>query len=256
MSVPEILDLPDKEWAPVIVPTGAIEQHGPHLPVAVDALMGEVWLTLSLPRLPPEATCYVAPPITIGKSNEHSGFPGTLMISRDSLRELLLAAARQLKRWGFGHVAVLNTHGGNRAVVHCTLEEIRSELGLRATFLQPGFQLGLSPQEAAYGFHANEAETAWLLAAAGSLVAMDRAVREYPARVEDRGELRPEFAPATFAWITQDISRSGIMGDAPAGTAAKGRAWLEHGAECYAQAIAAAASEARQRWAAARRPGP
>ena len=117
MTLRRIRALPDKAWAPVILATGAIEQHGPHLPVAVDALMGQVWLSLALARLPAGASCYVAPPITIGKSNEHTGFPGTLMISRDTLRSQILAVARQAQAWGFRSIAVINTHGGNVPVL-------------------------------------------------------------------------------------------------------------------------------------------
>ena len=101
LSLAQIAALPDKARATVLVATGAIEQHGPHLPVAVDALMGEVWLSLALARLPAETRCYVAPPITIGKSNVHTGFPGTLSISKETLRAQLLALARQLHAWGF-----------------------------------------------------------------------------------------------------------------------------------------------------------
>jgi creatinine amidohydrolase len=245
MSLAEIAALPNKDWAPVILQVGAIEQHGPHLPVAVDSLLGQIWLTLSLPLLPTDVPCYVAPPITIGKSNEHLGFPGTLFISKDTLRELLMSMAMQLHRWGFRHIAVLNSHGGNVAVINYTMDELRADPGLRVSILRGAFDLNLPPQEATYGFHANEAETSWLLAAAPELVDMKQAVCEYPARVEDPGELRPEFAPATFAWITKDLSRSGIMGDAPAATAEKGRAWLKGGAERYARAITDAARLAR-----------
>jgi creatinine amidohydrolase len=238
MTQARIAALPDKLWAPVIVATGAIEQHGPHLPVAVDALMGQVWLSLALARLPPGSSCYVAPPITIGKSNEHVGFPGTLIISKGTLRELLLAAARQVHAWGFRQLAVLNTHGGNISVLAYTLREIRETLGIRADFLRGNVDRGLSPQEATYGFHAGEVETSWMLAAAGRLVRLEKARCEYPARLDDPGELRPEAAPATFSWATQDVSATGIMGDAPAATEDKGRRWLELGAEKLGEQIA------------------
>ncbi len=234
----QIAALPDKAWAPVIVATGAIEQHGRHLPVAVDALMGQAWLALALARLPAGASAYVAPPITIGKSNEHTGFPGTLTITQATLRDLLLAVARQARAWGFCKLAVLNTHGGNTAVVTTVLREIRSTFGLQAGLLAPGANLGLSAQEAAYGMHAGEVETSWLLAIAGERVRMERAACEYPARLGDPGELRPERAPATFAWTTRDLSASGVIGDATAATAAKGERWLELGAAAYAAAIA------------------
>jgi creatinine amidohydrolase len=239
MTPRRIASLPDKAWAPVLVTTGAIEQHGPHLPVAVDALMGQVWLSLALSRLPAGASCYVAPPITIGKSNEHTGFPGTLMISTETLRALLLALAAQVHAWGFRHFAVINTHGGNTAVLATTLREIRARFGLRADVLTTKIDLGISAQEAAYGIHAGEVETSWILAAAGQLVWQDRAVCEYFARLDDPGELRPVVAPATVAWATRDLSTSGIMGDAPAATAEKGRRWLEQGATQLAEAIAA-----------------
>jgi creatinine amidohydrolase len=234
-----IAELPDKAWAPVLIATGAIEQHGPHLPVAVDALMGEAWLTLALARLPAGASCYVAPPITIGKSNEHTGFPGTLMISKETLRELLLAIAGQIHAWGFRQIAVINTHGGNTAVVVTTLREIRARFGLRATLLSPAADLGISKQEATYGMHAGEVETSWLMALAGHLVHPPEARCEYPARLEDPGELRPERSAATYAWATRDLSASGIIGDATAASAEKGARWLELTASAYAQAIAA-----------------
>jgi creatinine amidohydrolase len=238
MTAAQISVLPDKEWAPVIVATGAIEQHGPHLPVAVDAMMGQVWLSLALPRLPAWASCYVAPAITIGKSNEHTGFPGTLVVSKATLRELLLATARQVHAWGFRKLAVINTHGGNISVVTYTLREIRELYGLHAEVLRGHRDLGLSKQEATYGFHAGEVETSWMLAAAGSLVRMEHARCEYPARIDDPSPLRPEAAPATFSWASQDISKTGIMGDATAASAEKGMRWLELGAERYAEQIA------------------
>lgn len=238
MTAGRIQGLPDKDRALVVIATGAIEQHGPHLPVAVDSLMGQAWLSLALARLPAGTPCYVAPPITIGKSNEHTGFPGTLMVSKETLREILLAVARQLRAWGFRRLAVINTHGGNTAVVQTTLREIRRETGLRAGFLRTEEDLGISAQEAAFGMHAGEVETSWMLAAAPSLVDLSAAVCEYPARLEDPGELRPELAPATFGWITRDLSVSGVLGDATAATRAKGERWMELRARALAKAIA------------------
>lgn len=238
MTLRRIQALPDRPWAPVILATGAIEQHGPHLPVAVDALMGQVWLCLAIARLPAGASCYVAPPITVGKSNEHTGFPGTLMISRDTLRSQILAVARQARAWGFGSMAVINTHGGNVPVLVPTLREIRATYGLRAGILQPGPVSGISAQEAAFGIHAGEVETSWIMAAAPGLADPTKAVCEYPARIDDPGEVRPVAAPALAAWASRDVSRSGVMGDAAAATAEKGERWLEQGAASLAAAIA------------------
>jgi creatinine amidohydrolase len=238
MTPGRIAALPDKEWAPVILTTGAIEQHGPHLPVAVDALMGQVWLSLAIARLPQGASCYVAPPITIGKSNEHTGFPGTLMISRDTLRAQVLAVARQAKAWGFRSLAVINTHGGNVPVLVPALREIRALFGLRAGMLASTPVPGLSEQEATFGIHAGEVETSWIMAAALQHTDPAKAVCEYPARLGEPGGVRPVAAPALVAWASRDVSNSGIMGDAAAASVEKGERWLELGAKGYAEAIA------------------
>jgi creatinine amidohydrolase len=238
MTLRRIASLPDKAWAPVVLATGAIEQHGPHLPVAVDALMGQVWLSLALARLPAGASCYVAPPITIGKSNEHTGFPGTLIISRDTLRSQVLAVARQVRAWGFRSLAVINTHGGNVPVLVPTLREIRSLYGIRAGLLASVPVADIPAQEAAFGIHAGEVETSWVMAAAGEHTDPSKAVCEFPARIGDPGEVRPVAAPALVAWASRDVSRSGVMGDATAATAQKGERWLEQGAAGYAAAIA------------------
>jgi len=227
MTPAQIAALPDKAWAPVIVNTGAIEQHGRHLPVAVDSLLGQAWITLLLEHLSPGASCYVAPAITVGKSNEHTGFPGTLMISKGTLRQLLLTLARQVHAWGFKSLLILNTHGGNIAVVQYTLREIKATLGLRAETVGSKVELDMSLQEKRFGYHANESETALLLALAPHTVKMELAVCEYSGRVDDPGELRPEQGIATRSWVSQDLSKSGVMGDATLGTAEKGQRWFE-----------------------------
>jgi len=237
MSAARIAALPDKTTAPVVLATGAIEQHGPHLPVAVDSFLAQVWLTLTDRRIPRSTSYYIAPPITIGKSNEHVGYPGTLFISKTLLRLQLFAIARQIQTWGFRSLVILNTHGGNSAVLAYTLREIHTELGLCTGFLRPKVTLPIGEQEALYGFHANEFESALMLATAPDYTKSERAVRHYPAFIGEPGELRPENAPATFSWASQDISPSGIMGDAPAGTAEKGRAWMEPVADGFAAEI-------------------
>jgi len=247
MGLDRIASLPDKAWAPVIVATGAIEQHGPHLPVAVDAFIAEAVITLALERLPEAASCYIAPPITIGKSNEHTGFPGTLMITKRTLRALLLSVASQVHAWGFRSLCIINTHGGNTAVDMYTLREIESKLGMRTHFVSPRVDLGISEQEGFFGYHANEAETAWMLALLERHVRPALAACDYAGRIGDPGELRAERSAANFNWASQDLSRSGIMGDATRGTREKGERWLPMVGQAYADAIAKICAEARAR---------
>lgn len=232
----ERLPNPGKAW--VIIPTGSIEQHGPHLPVGVDALLGHAWTTQILNRFPVGAQVYVAPPITYGKSNEHLGFPGTVTISAKTLRRLLLAIATQLKAAGFRQIAILNTHGGNTSVLTYTLREIQVTLGMRAGMLGQPYKPDVSAQEEEFGFHAGEWETALMLAIADDLVHMEKAVSEYPARREDLGDVRLGNSPAYLSWMSADISESGVMGDAKSATRAKGERWLDLGSAALAAKIA------------------
>jgi creatinine amidohydrolase len=237
----QLTAIPAKDQALVVLPTAAIEQHGPHLPVGVDAILGQALLAAALPKIAGRAPVYIAPPLTYGKSNEHLGFPGTVTLSAWTLRRLVLALATQLRDLGFRRLAIFNTHGGNSTVLATTVRELRETPGLDAAILRHGFEPDVSAQEAAWGFHADEWETSLMLACAPELVRMKQAVCEYPARLDDPGELRPENAPATFAWLTSDISKSGVMGDATKATAAKGRRWLDAAATALAGRIAGSA---------------
>lgn len=237
LTLDELEKIPDKNAAWVIIPMAAIEQHGPHLPVGVDAHLGHAWVSQTLALFPAGAPIYVAPAITFGKSNEHVGFSGTVSVSGNTLRRLLLAIATQLQALGFRQIAVLSSHGGNTAMVLHTLREIQTTLGLRAGLLGQPYKPDVSAQEAEMGFHAGEWETSLMLAIASDLVRMDRAVCEFPAQREELGLLRLDHGVANVSWMTADISRSGVMGDATAATVEKGERWLRAGAEALAKKL-------------------
>jgi creatinine amidohydrolase len=101
----------------------------------------------------------------------------------------------------------------------------------------------LSAQERAYGFHAGEVETAFLLSATPELVDQSAYTVNYIADVEKPETLLPENAAATFAWLTRDIAASGVMGDPRPATAENGARWAEQAAERMARAL-----EAMLRW--------
>lgn len=232
-----LANLPDKKNGVVIIPVGAIEQHGPHLPVGVDSFLGEAVLQSLAGRLPPEAPVWFGPSITYGKSNEHLTFPGSLSVSAKSLRRLLVAVALQLKTSGFEQLAFLNTHGGNSSVVDYTLRELQSEHGLVVEHLRIPSSSELSTQERAWGFHAGEWETSLMLALAPDLVDQTKAICHYPVKGDDPGKLRPESAPVTYAWQTSDIAPDGVMGDATAASSAKGHRWFDEAMEKLTDAV-------------------
>ena len=224
--------------AVAVIPTGAIEQHGPHLPVGVDAILGQGLLARALALLPAATPVFVAPPLVVGKSTEHADWPGTLSLSTKTFAALVRAQVAELHQLGFQRIAIFNTHGGNSAVLVPLVRELQATFpGLRIGMLQSAFKAAQSPQEAAYGFHAGEWETSLMLALAPALVRRARSICHYPAQLDDAGELRPEGSALTLAWTTRDIAPQGVMGDATLATPSQGEQWVEGTAASLAERL-------------------
>src|SRR5271170_3744489 len=199
------VDALPRESTLLILPTAAIEQHGHHLPLATDTLINNLLLGHALEKLLPELPVYALPPVHYGKSNEHIGFPGTLSVSATTFMAVLRDLGSSVVSAGFKKLVLYNTHGGNSSLIDVMARDLRAEFGLR-TFALHGscgasFE-GLAPQERAYGFHAGEVETAFLLAAAPELVDRSAYTVNYIADVSKPELLLPENAAATFAWLT------------------------------------------------------
>jgi creatinine amidohydrolase len=231
-----------KDNALIVLPTAAIEQHGHHLPLATDTLINNLLLGKALEKLPAEAAVYTLPPICYGKSNEHLGFPGTLSLSASTFMAVVRDIALSVYASGFRKLVLYNTHGGNTALDDVLARDLRAEFGLRTFYLSgsAGAKFPeIAPQERAYGFHANEFETALLLSATPQLVHRDQYTVNYIASLDNPEFLLPEFAPATFSWLTRDIAPSGVMGDPRPATAENGAKWIEAAATQVAKALQA-----------------
>jgi creatinine amidohydrolase len=232
----------DKEKTLLVLPTAAIEQHGHHLPLATDTLINNLLLGKALSKLPKDASVYALPPVCYGKSNEHIGFPGTMSVSASTIMAVIRDLGASVAASGFKKLVLYNSHGGNSALNDVMARDLRAEFGLRM------FQMGASGnakfedlplQERTYGFHAGELETSFLLAATPELVDTSAYTINYIADVAKPELLKPEFAPATFAWLTRDIAPSGVMGDPNPSTAEKGERWIEQAATAAAAALEA-----------------
>jgi creatinine amidohydrolase len=145
-----------------------------------------------------------------------------------------------LSKAGFRKLVLYNTHGGNTSLIDVMSRDLRAEFGLR-TFAMHGsagtsFE-GLNPQERAYGFHAGEVETSFLLASVPELVDRAAYTANYIADVSKPAMLLPENAPATFAWLTKDIAPSGVLGNPRPATPEKGERWIEQAATRLAAAL-------------------
>jgi creatinine amidohydrolase len=239
------VDALSRESTLLVLPTAAIEQHGPHLPLATDTLINSILLGTALARLPQDVHIYALPAICYGKSNEHIGFPGTLSVSAATFMAVVRDLGSSLAASGFKKLVLYNTHGGNSSLVDVMARDLRAEFGLRVfcLFGSAGAPFsGLSDQERAYGFHAGDIETSFLLSAIPELVHTDEYTVNYIADISKPEVLRPENAPATFAWLTRDIAPSGVMGDPNPASAEKGKRWIEEAAEKVAAALNAMAA--------------
>ncbi|MEM6255792.1 MAG: creatininase family protein [Cyanobacteria bacterium P01_D01_bin.156] len=222
----DIDGMANKEQVVIVQPVGAIEQHGPHLPLVVDTALGMAVMGQALEQLDPSIPAYCLPPLCYGKSNEHWGFAGTITLSTDTLISVLMDVANSIYRAGFRKLVLLNSHGGQPQVLEIVARDMHQQWP--DFWIFPHFvwhvphQVGelLSPQERLQGIHAGDAETSAMLAILPDQVHMDRAVKEYPPEYD--GLLSLEGA-LPFGWMTQDISKSGVVGDATVATAEKGK---------------------------------
>ena len=236
------VDALPRESTLLVLPTAAIEQHGHHLPLATDTLINNLLLGKALALLPEELPIYALPPVCYGKSNEHIGFPGTLSVSAQTFMAVVRDLGASIAASGFTKLVIYNTHGGNTSLVDVLARDLRAEFGLRAfsLFGSPGAAFdGVSKQERAYGFHAGEIETAFLLHATPELVRSDQYTSNYIARVDEPELLKPEGSSANFAWLTKDIAPSGVLGDPSPATAEHGEQWSNEAATRIAELLAA-----------------
>ena len=238
------VDALPRESTLLVLPTAAIEQHGHHLPLATDTLINDLILGKALALIPEELPIYALPPVCYGKSNEHIGFPGTMSVSAQTFLAVVRDLGASIAASGFNKVVLYNTHGGNSSLVDVLARDLRAEFGLRtfSLFGSPANFEGVSPQERAYGFHAGEIETAFLLHATPELVHPEEYTANYIARVDQPELLKPEGSAANFAWLTKDIAPSGVMGDPSPATAENGECWSNEAAARIAEILVAMAN--------------
>jgi creatinine amidohydrolase len=243
LTTAEIAALPDKANTVIVQPVAAIEQHGPHLPIAVDTVITCGVIGRALERLPERVPCYGLPPLCYGKSNEHVDFAGTISLSTQTLMATLLEVAESLHRSGFRKIAFVNGHGGQPQVLELAARDARErhrDLSVFPLFVWrvPHCAGELFPaREMELGIHAGAAETALLMALLPERVHMDRAVAEYPHGLPVDGLLSMEGA-LPFAWLTGDLTRSGTLGDPTLATPENGARLLESLADGWARALA------------------
>ncbi len=227
-----------------VMPVAAIEQHGPHLPVSVDADLNAGVIAAAAAHLAGGFRAVVLPPLAIGKSNEHRDFPGTLSIGAETLLRLWLDVAGSVIRAGFAKILILNSHGGQPQLVEVAVRELRVAHGILAVSASTygfGVPEGLfDAAELRHGIHAGAVETSMMLHLHPDRVRR-AAIADFPsagiAIERDYAELRLEGAVG-IGWMTQDVNPAGAVGNATLATAAAGAACVDHAGRGLARLLA------------------
>jgi len=233
------------DWARTIVvaPISAIEQHGPHLPVGVDAMIMEGMIARIAPLLPATPRVLFLPIQSVGVSTEHRDFPGGLSLKPSTALAMLTELFDGPVASGAKKLVILNSHGGNSALVTQAALELRAHRGALAvtcSFARFGYPPGLfSDDELRHGIHGGAVETSLMLHLRPDLVDMSLA-KNFPVATQDFAR---EFKwlsadrPAGFGWMAQDLSKDGAMGDATAASVQKGEAIAEYWARAFIELI-------------------
>jgi len=246
----------DPEGTVALLPVSAIEQHGPHLPLATDALIGD-----GLVRAAMELTgdgLLVLPALEFGHSLEHVCFPGTLSVAAESLLATWIDIGRSVSRAGVRKLVLLNTHGGNIPLVQLAALRLRHEMNLlviRANYFAFGTPPDLfAADELRHGIHGGEVETSLMLHLQPQLVRRE-ALADFSTLgrdMADRNQLLGPENPVGFGWMSQDLNAQGVTGNAAGADARRGKILLDY----LAQKLAVLIEEVKATPLSALRSGP
>lgn len=224
----------DRERLIAVLPVGATEQHGPHLPMSTDTATIDGMVRATLPHLPDDLPVLFLPTVPYGKSNEHSRYPGTLTVSANTLISLWKDIGACVAKAGVRKLVLYNSHGGQMSVMDIVARDLREEhdmMVVAANWYTLGLPEGLfTAHEGKHGIHAGDLESSVMLHLTPDYVRRDQ-FQNFSSMTEQLAE-ENKFLSITpsgkLGWQMHDINPSGAAGDATRATAEKGAAVLDH----------------------------
>jgi len=229
----------DPEATIAVLPVAAIEQHGPHLPVSTDTTIMQGMLETVIARLPEDLDIRILPVQAVGKSNEHVHAPGTLTLSPLAAIQSWAELGASVNRAGVRKLVVVNAHGGNEEIMGIVTRELRvafKMLAVKTSWTRFGVPAGLyTDAEMRYGIHGGDMETSLMLHFRPDLVEMANAENfvSNVERAEAEFALLRQTGTHAYAWIASDLNAHGVVGNAAAATAEKGRLTADHQADGF-----------------------
>ncbi len=229
-----------------LLPIAAIEQHGMHLPLATDVIIGEYIVTQALgcfdrPASTRTPSLFVLPTQTVGTSTEHAAYAGTLSLAPETLIATVEAMGQSLARAGIRRLVVFNSHGGNTAALDIAALKLRAQHGLRvvkATYFKFGTPPGLGfSSELDQDLHAGALETSLMLHIKPDWVRLDQIPFSPTAGRAATGSLVAPEGTAPYAWLAEDFGPNGTAGQPSRATAEAGKQLLDHFIDCLSRII-------------------
>lgn len=225
----------------LIQPVGAIEQHGPHLPLSTDLTIASAVADRVVAERGDELDLWLLPPLAYSKSDEHHWAAGTVWLSAQTFLQVLDDLGRSLALLPTKRLVFLNGHGGNSQILAVANRELRRKHGLM-TFLthpvQPRDSGGASDEhECGMGVHGGRDETSAMLYLRPDLVDMSVAVRSIPDAMDERQHVK-FGGTVPFGWLSDDISANGAIGDPTLATPEVGREHIERAVRTVGEQLA------------------
>lgn len=214
----------------VILPVASLEQHGPHLPVEVDSILGETVAARTAEKMQAAGQpVLVLPVLWTGLSEHHMTFGGTVTLDNATFTALVEGVVRSVSRHGFRRIVLLNAHGGNENALRTITDDLSPKLGIAIIQLTYWYAAAVAIAkilETQGGLsHACEAETSMMMAVQPDLVARERIPLAKANRTPDVTDL---VGGGVYMW--RDIasrSASGVLGNPEAATPEKGKALFD-----------------------------
>lgn len=229
-----------------VLPLGATEQHGPHLPLGVDSVLADGIVAAALPLLPAGLPVLFLPTQQIGLSPEHARFAGTLTLSAETVIRMWKEIGAGVARAGVKKLVLFNAHGGHVGAMDIVARELRAEHGL-IVYSVSWFNLPLGDAgaqfdagEHRFGVHAGDIETSMMLALAPQQVRMAEA-KNFRSTSEQRAAdyaILGNGKSAKLGWAMEDYNAQGAAGNAAAATAPRGQAVVDAAAQQLALLLA------------------